>query len=105
MKTPDDETSASRTVLDKARVDDVNLEQALLDFELANARVLDLTRRLTTLSSELMTARQELEEGRLGLSRANAELEALRQENALIKASLAYRGLRFIGDARARLLR
>lgn len=41
-------------------LDAVSLEQALLDFEVANARVVDLTARLTTLSKELLQAKTEL---------------------------------------------
>ena len=104
MQLPDADFS-DHTSPTSDQIDQLNLEQALLDFELANARVIDLTRRLTALTSELLTARQELEEARLALSRANAEVAALREENQLIKASLAYRGLRFLGDARARLSR
>ena len=106
MTLPDTEDSSDqRSSLDSSRIDNLNLEQALLDFEIANARVLDLTHRLTTLTSDLLGARQELETTRVALSQANSELAAFREENHLIKASLAYRGLRFMGDIRARLLR
>lgn len=41
-------------------LDGISLEQALIDFEVANARVVDLTARLTTLSKELLQAKTEL---------------------------------------------
>lgn len=41
-------------------LDGISLEQALIDFEVANARVIDLTARLTSLSQELLQARTEL---------------------------------------------
>lgn len=39
----------------------ISLEQALIDFEIANARVIDLTSRLTTLSKEVLTLRGQIE--------------------------------------------
>ncbi len=42
-------------------LDGISLEQALIDFEVANARVMDLTSRLTSMSRELISARSELE--------------------------------------------
>ena len=46
-----------RTSPSSERVDRLSLEQALLDFEVANARVLDLTHRLTELNQELLELR------------------------------------------------
>ncbi|MGE0308194.1 MAG: hypothetical protein AB7Q27_20835 [Acidimicrobiia bacterium] len=43
----------------------MNLEQALRDFETANARVVDLTGRLTLMHEELMQTRHELTLSRL----------------------------------------
>ena len=100
--TATDRAKASR--LDHGRLSEINLEQALLDFEVANARVLDLTQRLTSITSELLATRQQLESSRMSASQAQAELDAVRDENQLIKASLAYRGLRLVGDMRARIL-
>ena len=42
-------------------LDRLSLTQALRDFEVANARVMDLTQRLIAASNELVTVRQELE--------------------------------------------
>lgn len=93
------------TKLNPAEMAERNLERALLDFELANARVLDLTQRLVGLSNELVNTREQLEQARLRLSRVEAEKNQVEAENDLIKASLAYRGFRFLGDARARMRR
>ena len=46
--------------MDKYDIDKISLEQALIDVEIANKRVLDLTARLTTLSRELLEARSRL---------------------------------------------
>lgn len=47
-------------------LDGISLEQALIDFEVANARVMDLTSRLTSMSRELINARSELERIKVG---------------------------------------
>jgi TolA-binding protein len=39
----------------------LSLEQALIDFEIANARVIDLTQRLVEANDETVELRQELE--------------------------------------------
>jgi hypothetical protein len=41
------------------RLDQISLEQALLDFEVANARVVDLTKRLVEATDELFQMRHE----------------------------------------------
>lgn len=46
----------------QAELDEVSLTHALHDFEVANARVVDLTQRLITTSRELSTAREDLAE-------------------------------------------
>ncbi|MEO5834483.1 MAG: hypothetical protein ABIR83_14075 [Nakamurella sp.] len=81
-----------------AAMDTVNLTQALIDFEVANARVMDLTARLTQLSQDLLATRSEL-----GLTKLRvAELEPAAAELAVIKGSAAYRAVRKLGDLRAR---
>lgn len=47
-------------VMNTTNLDDISLEQTLIDFEVANARVIDLTARLTALSKELLQAKTEL---------------------------------------------
>ena len=44
--------------MNQSTIDRISLEQALIDFEVANARVIDLTERLTNMSRELNDARQ-----------------------------------------------
>lgn len=44
--------------MNQSIIDRISLEQALIDFEIANARVIDLTERLTNMSRELNEARQ-----------------------------------------------
>lgn len=56
----------------RASLDHLSLEQALLDFEVANARVMDLTARLVESSARIAELTQELDRE----SRARAELEA-----------------------------
>ncbi len=57
----------------------ISLEQALMDVEIANVRVIDLTRRLIEMSEELQSLRSELARFRLrGFEcghRSEAELE------------------------------
>lgn len=47
-------------IMNTLDLDAISLKQALLDFEVANARVVDLTARLTTLSKELLQSKTEL---------------------------------------------
>lgn len=81
-------------------MDAVNLERALIDFEIANARVIDLTARLTEFSRDLLATRAELGIAKLRL----AELEPAAAELVTVKGSAAYRALRKLGDTRAKLM-
>lgn len=65
----------------------LSLVQALRDFEVANARVIDLTERLVATSEELLAARAEL-------GAARAEVEAARAEAAALQARLDDLGAR-----------
>jgi len=80
-----------------AAMDGVNLERALIDFEIANARVIDLTARLTEFNRDLLAARSELGLAKLRI----AELELQSAELAELKSSRAYRTARALGNARA----
>jgi len=82
--------------MNTTNLDDISLEQALIDFEVANARVMDLTARLTSLSRELLEARTELARAQVaGATDINAklagsevaELEHLRNVVAQVRAS------------------
>jgi hypothetical protein len=66
------------------QLDSLSLEQALLDFERANARVIDLTQRLLEASDELVELKAELRV-------TTDELEAVRYENHMIKSSRAFK--------------
>jgi hypothetical protein len=61
-------------------IDRLNLEQALLDFEVANRRVVDLARRVSSLQRELLETRNEL-------ARKSAEADALLRLAARLRAS------------------
>ena len=69
-----------------ATLDGLNLEQALLDFATANARVLDLTRRLCTLNEELVELRNEN-------VRQSIELERLRRLESQLRSVGVSQGL------------
>lgn len=88
--------------MDKHDIDKISLEQALIDVEIANKRVLDLTARLTSLSRELMDARTRLNgvaSTEIDYGRTSAD-EKLRQ----IAASRVYRIARVISPKLRRLL-
>lgn len=80
----------------------VNLEQALIDFEIANARVVDLTTRLTAMTADLLQLRRENEQYRLRVSQLDNDLDKATADLAEIRRSVAYRAVRLLGDARAR---
>jgi hypothetical protein len=63
-------------------IDRLNLEAALRDFETANARVVDLTSRLTLANEELLRTRHELAMTRI----AAAEVDALRSQLAHVES-------------------
>ena len=79
-------------------IDIISLRQALLDVEVANARVVDLTQRLTQLNERLIATATELEVLRMRNRVAEAEL-----------ARISVRGARFaarvVKSARARVRR
>lgn len=80
-------------------LDAVNLERALRDFEIANARVIDLTTRLTTLNQELITTTTELHMTKLKLKASNAKLERTRSRLAAVERSKPYRMVRVASQA------
>ena len=84
-----------------AAMEAVNLERALIDFEIANARVIELTARLTEFGRDLLATRAELGLAKLRI----AELEVVAAELATVKGSQAYRAARLLGNSRAKLLR
>lgn len=90
-------------VKNTADLDDISLAQALLDVDVANARVIDLTKRLTALTKELRTTTSDLQKAKLRNRRIVAELEELQA----ITGSRAFRSAttahRLLGAARSRL--
>jgi hypothetical protein len=69
--------SEEAPLLNSADLDGVNLTQALIDVEIANARVIDLTRRLTEYDKQLREARNAAEVAQLELAQANARLHTV----------------------------
>jgi hypothetical protein len=90
-------------VKNTADLDEISLAQALLDVDIANARVIDLTKRLTTMSKELRRTTSDLQKSRLRNRKLVAELAELEE----LKSSRAFRSAtaaqRMLGAARARL--
>ena len=75
-----------------AEMNALSLEQALLDTELANARVIDLTRRLLEAHAEVDRLRGQLDAVERGeLERLKAERDELAAFKARLFASLPYR--------------
>src|SRR5262245_36971973 len=91
---------AEQPVKNTADLDDISLAQALLDVDVANARVIDLTKRLTALTKELRKTTNELQKVRLRNRKLSAELDAIKGSRAFRSASSAQPGL---GAARSRL--
>ncbi len=75
------------------RLDAVSLDQALIDVEIANARVVDLTARLVESDRRVSELQTQLDELRAEARRVNAEAEAtvgaVRAEMAAHDAYLA----------------
>jgi hypothetical protein len=80
-------------LLNSAELDGINLTQALVDVEIANARVIDLTRRLTEFNKQLGEARHAAEVAQIELAQANTRLHT-------IHMSRTFRALENINAAR-----
>ncbi len=76
--------------IDNDRLDRLSLENALLDVEVANARVADLTARMLELSAELRDSRREVHDLAL-------ELAALRSNRAYKTAERIWQLRRGLG--------
>ncbi len=96
---------AAPSVLSTEQMDRLNLEQALVDFEIANARVVDLTGRVTTMTSELLRLRSELGRANLRVNQAEADSAAAARHVEEIRRSIAFRVARALGDLLARARR
>ena len=71
------------------RLDRLNLTQALLDFELANARVLDLTARLVESNKRVLTLQHDADAAHHELTAAFAELHGARIDIAELQRRIA----------------
>jgi hypothetical protein len=94
----------------EAEVDRLSLEQALIDFEIANARVVDLTARLISLKAETDAERAKLaaETARIAAEREawaveRAQFAAEHATWAQIRTSRAYGVAECIWSVRAAL--
>lgn len=78
MSTAAEHRPPHRSVADglEEEIDRLSLEQAIRDFEVANARVVDLTQRLLEAGRELAAARQQLE----ALRREHEELRSVHEQ-------------------------
>lgn len=63
-------------------MDALSLRQALRDFEVANARAIDLTQRLIAANSQILDLQRELDVLRLEYSELDATHEAMRGSQA-----------------------
>lgn len=72
-------------------LDGISLRQALQDFEVANARVIDLTKRLTTMNKDLVRVTTQLQKAQLRNKTLEAELKAIKESTAFRSASAASR--------------
>ena len=88
-----DPTVSEGPIKNTADLDDISLAQALLDVDIANARVIDLTKRLTALTRELRETTSDLQKAKLRNRRIVAELEQLKGSRAFRSASAAQRVL------------
>jgi hypothetical protein len=79
-------------------LDRLSVEQALRDFEIANARTVDLTQRLVDLSHEVTDLRERL-------VATQEALAAAQTENQAIRASATFRLAELSTKLRARLRR
>lgn len=117
-ETDDPVPGSAHDVLSR-QIDALSLRQALLDFEMANARVLDLTARLVESNARVMKLQRELDTVSVELgeqtdrvhsldtARSDAEASALnlRSELATIRSSTSFRVARRVSRLAARILR
>lgn len=68
---------------DNAKLDEISLAQALIDFEVANARVVDLTARLVEAHRRQAELANELEELRRELLVRNRQVDLLRRSGVI----------------------
>lgn len=71
----------------EAEMNQLSLEQTLRDFEIANARVLDLTQRVVEANRRIAELQTDLQNLRLEHNRLKAEHDAMRNSQAYRLAS------------------
>ena len=71
----------------REEIDRLSLEQALRDFEVANARVMDLTQRLISANDKVVEQQTELDRLRVELAELRAVHEAMRGSAAFRMAN------------------
>lgn len=89
-QTPDETAEVSRPA-STVDLDRLSLVQCLQDFEVANARVMDLTARLTGINSRLVAQTEELQKLRLRNRVLRQQNKSLKQELQDIQGSRAFR--------------
>jgi len=89
-ETPAENTEVSRPTI-TVDLDKLSLAQCLQDFEVANARVMDLTARLTGINSQLVAQTSELQKLRLRNRVLREQNRSLKQELKDIQGSRAFR--------------
>lgn len=102
-KAPAGDPLTEQPVKNTADLDGISLAQALLDVDVANARVIDLTKRLTALTKELRTTTSDLQKAKLRNRRIAAELEEIKGVTGSRAFRSATRAQRVLGAARSRL--
>jgi predicted nucleic acid-binding Zn-ribbon protein len=97
---PIEPAATEEAVKNTIDLDDLSLTQALLDVDVANARVIDLTKRLTVLTKELRETTTALQKVKVRNARLSAELKQIKDSRAYRTAGGAQRAL---GAVRSRL--
>ena len=75
----------------RREMDALSLTQALLDFEMANARVLDLTARLVEANGRVLGLQAEADAARRTIDEVRSSLAAKEAELVDLKASRSYK--------------
>jgi len=96
------EPKTTEPVKNTADLDEISLAQALRDVDVANARVIDLTKRLTVLTKELRDTTTLLQKTKLKNASLGAEIKRIKASRAYRTAGNAQRAL---GAVRSRLAR
>jgi hypothetical protein len=114
-----DQTASKRTrshlpIVGPEVIDRLNIERALLDFEVANARVIDLTSRLTLLNERFLKVQHELSLCRLQITQVDElksqcdflvfERDSARQQLAAVQNSRSFKVGGFLAKTARKLI-